>query len=98
VTSSQFDQLEPKIDGASRAMLSDLAVDAEQGLRPCSRNPSSEMIDGLRRCILAGPCAGAFSPAGGGWTRAFRGASRHPNFSWGSNLLGKMEKNVVDLA
>jgi hypothetical protein len=35
-------------------VLSDLAVDAEQGLRPCSRNPSSEMIDGLRRRILAG--------------------------------------------
>ena len=35
-------------------MLSDLAVDAEQGLRPCSRNPSAEMIDGLRSRILTG--------------------------------------------
>jgi hypothetical protein len=35
-------------------MFSDLAVDAERGLRPCSRNPSSGMIDSLRRCIVAG--------------------------------------------
>ncbi len=35
-------------------MLSDLAFDAEQGHLPCSSNPTSEMIDGLRRGILAG--------------------------------------------
>jgi len=35
-------------------MLSDLAVDAEQEHPSCSSNPTSEMIDGLRRRILAG--------------------------------------------
>jgi hypothetical protein len=37
------------------AMLSDLAVDAEQGLSPCSLNPTSKMIDGLRSRILTNP-------------------------------------------
>jgi len=35
-------------------MLSDLAVDPEQGHPSCSSNPTSEMIDGLHRRILTG--------------------------------------------